>query len=89
MKALLVVSSLLLGFCSLAAAQPLPLEAFAALARHEGIIPALESAHAVAHGLRRARELNREEVLVINLSGRGDKDLQQVAERSASGKEQR
>ncbi|MGI8917754.1 MAG: tryptophan synthase subunit beta [Pyrinomonadaceae bacterium] len=56
------------------------LEAFQMLAKLEGIIPALESAHAVAHALRVAREMSREQIMVINLSGRGDKDVGTVAE---------
>jgi len=56
------------------------LEAFATLARLEGILPALESAHAVAYGLRLARELSRDDAIIINLSGRGDKDVQHVAQ---------
>ncbi|MEK7363178.1 MAG: tryptophan synthase subunit beta [candidate division NC10 bacterium] len=55
------------------------LEAFQALARLEGIMPALESAHAVAHAMRLAPTLGREQVMVIGLSGRGDKDVQVVA----------
>jgi tryptophan synthase beta chain len=55
------------------------LEAFQALARLEGIMPALESAHAVAHAMRLAPTLGREQVIVIGLSGRGDKDVQVVA----------
>jgi tryptophan synthase beta chain len=55
------------------------LEAFQTLSRLEGIIPALESTHAVVHGLKRAREMRPDQVLVINLSGRGDKDVNQVA----------
>ncbi|MCX7945511.1 MAG: tryptophan synthase subunit beta [Hydrogenophilus sp.] len=51
------------------------LSAFELLCRYEGIIPALESAHAVAHAVRLARELPRERVILVNLSGRGDKDL--------------
>ena len=51
------------------------LEAVAALARHEGIIPALESAHAVAHALKLAKTLPKDKLIVINISGRGDKDL--------------
>jgi tryptophan synthase beta chain len=51
------------------------LAAFAALARHEGIIPALESAHAVAYALKLANERGGEPILVVNLSGRGDKDV--------------
>ena len=54
------------------------LEAFGLLARLEGIIPALESAHAVAHAIRLARELGREARLVVGLSGRGDKDVDTV-----------
>jgi tryptophan synthase beta chain len=55
------------------------LEAFQTLSRLEGIIPALESTHAVVHGLKRAREMRPDQILVINLSGRGDKDVNQVA----------
>ena len=51
------------------------LEAFQALARLEGILPALESAHAIAHGRVLARELGPSATLLINLSGRGDKDV--------------
>jgi tryptophan synthase beta chain len=51
------------------------LAAFARLAREEGIIPALESAHALAHAIARTEEVDHEEILLINLSGRGDKDL--------------
>jgi tryptophan synthase beta chain len=54
------------------------LETFQLCSRLEGIIPALESTHALVHGIKRARELGRDRVLVINLSGRGDKDVQQV-----------
>jgi tryptophan synthase beta chain len=57
------------------------LSAFQALSNYEGIIPALESAHAVAHALEVARELDRNKLLIVNLSGRGDKDVQQVAEK--------
>ncbi len=55
------------------------LEAFQALARLEGIMPALESAHAVAHAMRLAPTLSREQAIVVGLSGRGDKDVQVVA----------
>jgi tryptophan synthase beta chain len=55
------------------------LDAFLKLARSEGIIPALESAHAVAEALKRAPQLSRESLVIINLSGRGDKDVAQVA----------
>jgi len=51
------------------------LDAFVALARHEGIIPAFESAHAIAHALKMAEEFNGELVLLVNVSGRGDKDM--------------
>ena len=51
------------------------LNAFLALSREEGIIPALESAHAVAYALRRVAELDGSKRLLVNLSGRGDKDI--------------
>ena len=51
------------------------LEAFQLLCRSEGIIPALESSHAVAHAVRLAASLDKEQIIVVNLSGRGDKDL--------------
>lgn len=54
------------------------IEAFDILCRLEGIMPALESAHAVAHALKMAPHLSRRGVLLINLSGRGDKDLDSV-----------
>jgi len=57
------------------------LEAFMRLARTEGIIPALESAHAVAEAIRIAPTLSPEDLIVVNLSGRGDKDVMQVAEK--------
>ena len=53
--------------------------AFEYLARTEGIIPAIESAHAVAHARRVAPELGREENIIICLSGRGDKDVASIA----------
>ncbi|MEK6643631.1 MAG: tryptophan synthase subunit beta [Planctomycetota bacterium] len=55
------------------------LDAFEMLSRTEGIIPALETAHAVAHVVKIAPELNRDQTVVINLSGRGDKDCVEVA----------
>lgn len=55
------------------------LEAFQKLSRTEGIIPALESAHGVAHVLQVAPQMAPEEILVLNLSGRGDKDVSQAA----------
>ena len=57
------------------------LDAFQRLSRLEGIIPALESAHAVAHAMKVAREMESEEVLIVNLSGRGDKDVDTVREK--------
>lgn len=54
------------------------LAAFHALARAEGIVPALESAHALAEAMRRARAAKKDSVLLVNLSGRGDKDLDHV-----------
>jgi tryptophan synthase beta chain len=56
------------------------LEAFRLLSQLEGIIPALESAHAVAHALKVARELTSEQLIIVNLSGRGDKDVNTVAD---------
>jgi tryptophan synthase beta chain len=56
------------------------LNAFTELARLEGIIPALESAHAVAEVIRRAPGLAKDQLIIINLSGRGDKDVAQAAE---------
>ena len=55
------------------------LEAFMKLARLEGIIPALESAHAVAECMVRAPKLEKDALIIVNLSGRGDKDVAQVA----------
>jgi tryptophan synthase beta chain len=57
------------------------LSAFQELCRSEGIIPALESAHAVAHVMKMAAGMPKDAVLLVNLSGRGDKDMQTVAER--------
>jgi len=51
-------------------------DAFSLLSRLEGIIPALESAHAVSYGIKRAKQLHKNEVVVVNLSGRGDKDVE-------------
>jgi len=56
------------------------LAAFHLLSRLEGIIPALESAHAVAEAARLAPSLSREHIMIINLSGRGDKDVQMVSQ---------
>jgi tryptophan synthase beta chain len=60
------------------------LSAFKLLAELEGIIPALESSHAVAHAVRVAREMSPDDVIIVNLSGRGDKDVQTVAEATVS-----
>ncbi|AXI07928.1 tryptophan synthase subunit beta [Oceanobacillus zhaokaii] len=57
------------------------LDAFQALSRIEGIIPALESAHAVAYAMKLAKEMEANQTLVICLSGRGDKDVEQVKDR--------
>ncbi len=57
------------------------LEAFIRLARLEGIIPALESAHAVAAAIERAPKMSQDDLIIVNLSGRGDKDVMQVAAR--------
>ena len=54
-------------------------EAFAYLSRTEGIIPAIESAHAVAHAQKIAPTLDKDKIIVINLSGRGDKDVAAIA----------
>ena len=56
------------------------LEAFRTLSRTEGIIPALESSHAIAYVMKIAPEMSRDVVIVANLSGRGDKDVNTVAE---------
>jgi tryptophan synthase beta chain len=68
------------------------LDAFTLLARVEGIIPALESAHAIAEGVKRAAAMRSDQHLVITLSGRGDKDVEEAARllelRSAQGRTQ-
>jgi tryptophan synthase beta chain len=56
------------------------LEAFQSISQLEGIIPALESAHAVAHALKLAGEMRRDQIVLVNLSGRGDKDVHTVAD---------
>ena len=53
--------------------------AFEYLARTEGIIPAIESAHAVAHAMKTAPEMSRDQIIVITISGRGDKDCAAIA----------
>jgi len=57
------------------------LDAFMDLSRLEGIIPALESAHAVAHAMKLAKTLDSTQSILVNLSGRGDKDIDFVADR--------
>jgi tryptophan synthase beta chain len=56
------------------------LEGFQLCAKLEGIIPALETAHAIMPAIRVARELSRDDTIIVNLSGRGDKDVQLVAD---------
>lgn len=56
------------------------LEAFIQLSRLEGIIPALESAHAIAHAMKIAKDMSADETILVNLSGRGDKDADFVAD---------
>jgi len=58
------------------------LEAFHQLCRLEGIIPALESSHALAYAAKMAPRLKKDQILLVNLSGRGDKDMHTVAEKS-------
>lgn len=54
------------------------LDAFFKLSKTEGIIPALESSHAIAYGMKLARILDKDNIIIVNLSGRGDKDVAQV-----------
>src|SRR4249920_83527 len=58
------------------------IQAFHDLCRLEGIIPALESAHAIAYAAKIAPRMSRDQILLVNLSGRGDKDMHTVAEKS-------
>lgn len=55
------------------------LDAFRTLTRVEGIMPALESSHAVAYAMKRAKTMSPEQIIIVNLSGRGDKDIHTVA----------
>ncbi len=55
------------------------MKAFHDLCRFEGIIPALESSHAIAHAAKIAPSMSKDKVLLVNLSGRGDKDINTVA----------
>jgi len=57
------------------------MEAFRLLSEKEGIIPALESAHAVAHVIKLAPKMEKDSIIVVNLSGRGDKDVNTAIER--------
>jgi len=57
------------------------LDAFMELSKTEGIIPALEPAHAIHHAINLAAKMKPDQILVINLSGRGDKDVNVVAEK--------
>jgi len=57
------------------------MEAFYALTQIEGILPALESSHALAYGMKLAKSLSRDKNIIVNLSGRGDKDIHTVATR--------
>ena len=61
------------------------LDAFLGLAKMEGIIPALESAHAVAGAIQRAPTMSKDAIIIINLSGRGDKDVTQAAQKLGIG----
>ena len=54
-------------------------EAFEYLSKIEGVIPAIESAHAVAYAMKYAKELGKDKIMVINISGRGDKDVAAIA----------
>ncbi len=56
------------------------LEAFHKLSKLEGIIPAIESSHAIYYGMELAATLPKDKIIIINLSGRGDKDLNQIME---------
>jgi tryptophan synthase beta chain len=56
------------------------LEAFQILSRVEGIIPALETSHAIALAIKKAPQMTRQDIIIVNLSGRGDKDVPQVSE---------
>lgn len=57
------------------------LEAFFLLSKTEGILPALESAHALAYARKVAPSLGKDQIMIVNLSGRGDKDVQSVAQK--------
>jgi tryptophan synthase beta chain len=55
------------------------LEAFSVLGKIEGILPALETAHAVAYAMKEAAKMKKEQIILVNLSGRGDKDVNEAA----------
>jgi tryptophan synthase beta chain len=57
------------------------IDAFLTLSKLEGIIPAMESAHAVAYAMKLAPGMDRDKIIIINLSGRGDKDAEIIIER--------
>ena len=56
------------------------MQALRELCREEGIIPAIESAHALAYAFKKAKTMNKDQIMVVNLSGRGDKDVHTIAE---------
>jgi tryptophan synthase beta chain len=62
------------------------LNAFQTLCHIEGIIPALESSHAVAEVIKRAPRMRKDQIVLVNLSGRGDKDLNTVIKELGNGK---
>lgn len=62
------------------------LKAFFLLSRHEGILPALESAHALAQAVKLAPTMSKDKILLVNLSGRGDKDVEQIEALVRAGK---
>ena len=64
-------------------------DAFVTLSRIEGIIPALESSHAIAHAIKIAKEMDRDEIIVVTLSGRGDKDVTVVQDYLKKKKDRR
>ena len=55
------------------------LDAFRRLTQVEGIMPALESSHAIAYALKKAATMRSDQIMIINLSGRGDKDIHTIA----------
>jgi tryptophan synthase beta chain len=63
------------------------LDAFSVLCHTEGIIPALESSHAVAEAIKRAPTMKKDQIILVNLSGRGDKDLNTVIKEMEKGRE--